>query len=119
MDKELRKLNKGISFIRERISKDLAMNQLYIFLSICEKEGQSMYDLAPLLDVPLSTISRNTKELSKYIEKDSKTGEKVLQGYDLIRSEQDIEERRRLVFFLTPKGKKLRDELIKYLKEEE
>jgi DNA-binding MarR family transcriptional regulator len=76
-----------------------------------------MNDLVEKLDLPQASISRSTKELSKYIERDPKTNEKKLVGYDLIRTEPDLEERRRLVLYLTPKGRQVKELLQKYMKE--
>lgn len=117
MANAIRIFNQGISFIREHINKDIAFSQLAVFIEVCLKEGITMYDLVDKLDLPQASISRCTKELSKYIEKDPKTGERKIGGYDLIRSEPDLEERRRLVLYLTPKGQQIKKLLEEYLKE--
>lgn len=104
----IRVFSQGISFIRKHINKDIAFSQLAVFIEVCIKEGISMYDLVEKLDLPQASISRCTKELSKYIEKDPKTGERRMVGYDLVRTEPDLEERRRLVLYLTPKGQQIK-----------
>ena len=109
--------NRGLTFVRTHLNKDIALSHLAIFLEVCLHEGITMAYLAEKLDLPQASVSRSTKELCKYVEKDLKTGEKKLLGYDLIRTEPDLEERRRLVLFLTPKGKQIKESLEKYLEE--
>lgn len=117
MGNEIKIFNRGISFVRKHINKDIAISHLAIFLEVCLQEGLTMNDLVEKLDLPQASISRSTKELSKYIERDPKTNEKKLVGYDLIRTEPDLEERRRLVLYLTPKGRQVKELLQKYMKE--
>jgi DNA-binding MarR family transcriptional regulator len=109
---------RGLTFVRTYLNKDIALSHLAIFIEVCLNGGITMSDLADKLELPQASISRSTKELSKYIEKDPKTGEKKLAGYDLIRTEPDLEERRRLVLYLTSKGKQIKELLEKYMEEE-
>lgn len=83
-------------------------------MAICVKEGQSVYDLIGHFKLPQPSTSKNLKELGKYIVTD-KDGNKTVKGYDLIRAEPDLEERRILVYYLTPKGQALKEKIEKII----
>jgi DNA-binding MarR family transcriptional regulator len=70
-----------------------------------------MYKMQEDLEIPLASISRNAKELCRYIVRDPKTDAKVYQGYNLLEADKDPENLRRVIYRLTPKGKELKKEL--------
>lgn len=66
-------------------------------------------NLREILDLPSSTVSRNTAQLSDI-------GSAERPGYDWIRLEIDRHQRNRKLIALTPKGKKLRRMIARFLR---
>lgn len=60
-----------------------------------------MSDLCRGLNMGQGSVSKNVKMMSQWMEGNE------LKGYGLIRTEQDLKERRRFNVVLTPKGEKL------------
>ena len=116
MDKQaLERLYNTLMYFRRHINPEMPIQQLLIYLRICLDERLTMKDIEDALEMPNGTVSRNFKVLSKYIVRDSQ-GNKSIEGYDLLRIEPDIEERRRNVAQLTTKGLKVAEEISKILK---
>lgn len=101
----LRTLLRVTTFVQEELKQDLVLSYLAIFLLVCVNEPVTMPEIGERLSLTQTTVSRGVKTLSRYKEK----GE--IQGFDLVFSMPDIEERRRFAVHLTPKGKELRDRL--------
>jgi DNA-binding MarR family transcriptional regulator len=89
----------------------MALPQISIFLLVAEKPGITMTDISVELDMPQGTVSRNIKELTKYLDRYKNSC-----GYDLLKVEPDMEERRRFACFLSNKGKRIVSELEEIFK---
>ena len=97
---------KVVRFLRNELSKELPTQQLDLFLTIAEQEGVTTNELMAQLDMPQGTVSRNIKALGRYVV-DGDGGDKVVAGYDLIRIEPDIYNRKTNAYYLTKKGQEL------------
>ena len=104
MRTETTKLATFVRTLRQELG-DLQLQQVALFLEIAADEGISSPVLESKLKVSGATVSRNVKLLSKYPDKGS------IKGLDLVRTEPDLYERRRFVYFLTDKGKRLIEKL--------
>jgi len=102
--KALRKLRRFVKTLRG-VNPEFPSQQLAILLAIADEPGVAAVELCKRLDIQPGSMTRNTKSLSKYIEIDPKTGQKVTKGLDLIYMTPDIENRKRLGLFLTEAGK--------------
>lgn len=76
-----------------------------------------MPDISERIGMPQGTLSRNIKQLSRYTVRGEKGGREV-RGYNLLRTEPDLDERRRLAVYLTKDGKALIEDLEQILEEE-
>ena len=103
----IKKFKESLDVIRSVFGNEVYITQLAIFLEVANHEGISTPDLEKRLGVAQNTLSRNIKKLSRY--RDRKT--KKIEGLNLMYSTQDLEERRRFVFFLTPEGHELKKRL--------
>lgn len=101
MERHLKRLVRVLAFIRQRISPDMPCQQLALFLSVALEDGITMADLGKRLEMSQGSVSKNVRMLSRYLE----SGQ--LRGYDLVKAEQDLAERRRFVVNLTPKGREV------------
>ena len=104
------KMLQAIGAIQSKTHRDISINQVSILLYTMEHEGSDMYEIEEKLMIPLPSVSRSTKELGKYIIKDEDDN-KVMKGWNLITTEKDLENTRKLNLFLTSKGKELRKEI--------
>lgn len=104
-----------MQYLREAVHPDFALSQLVIFLTVCTRPGISQVEICEELGMLNGTVSRNTKQLSKYIELDPNTGEKRTLGYDLVTATQDLEDRRRMGIYPTTKGEIVVESLMKLL----
>lgn len=107
-----------IQRIRGRINPDFAIAQLALFLYVAQREGLTMPELSEHLDMPQGTLSRNIKQLSRYSVR-LEGGDKEVRGYGLLRTEPDLEERRRLAVYLTKDGRKFIADLERLIMEGE
>lgn len=103
------RLYKAIERVRE-LNPDFAISQLSLFLYVVQHEGITLHEVAEALRIPQGTVSRNTKQLGRYIVT-REDGTKEVRGYGLLRTEPDMEERRRLAVYLTKDGKQLVNDL--------
>ncbi|HLZ66230.1 MAG TPA: MarR family transcriptional regulator [Aliidongia sp.] len=83
-----------------RLDPDLPIQYALSFLTIAQREGMSMGELAQHLGIAQSSASRNIAALSKW----HSFGKA---GHDLVEAHEDPRERRRKLVQLTPKGKRL------------
>lgn len=114
----IRGLHRVLEKIRHSIAHDIAITQLAIFLTVCHREGITMTQLGNVLSMPPGSVSRNVKILSRYlIENEDETRE--VRGYDLVRTEPALDDRRKMAVYLTGKGRRLRDSIQAWLREEE
>ena len=84
----------------------LSFEALQLIIAVYHNPGISMPGLADFLDLHDSTVSRNVKKLSMYVNDKGQTD-----GYDLIETRPDLINRRRLGCHLTEKGKGLIERL--------
>lgn len=96
-------LRKAVEFIRDEVDIDFAPSQWLIVLLAHEKPGITMPEMRKYLDMPQGSLSRNIKRLTKYFVT-LEDGSRELRGYDLIRLEPDVEERRRYAVYLSKRG---------------
>ncbi|GGF32889.1 hypothetical protein GCM10011611_43830 [Aliidongia dinghuensis] len=83
-----------------RLDPDLPIQYALSFLTIAQREGMSMGELAQHLGIAQSSASRNIAALSKW----HSFGKA---GHDLVEAHEDPRERRRKLVKLTPKGQRL------------
>lgn len=107
------KLLRVIKVFQRETLVDFGVPLFQIFLQLCIKPGLTFPELEEILDLPQTTVSRNVKKLSRYTE----AGCEEVKGYDLVYTQPDLYERRRLAAFLTEKGEKLREEILSIMEE--
>lgn len=107
----LNTLDRALTYIRREVHPDIAMSHLHVYLKVCQRDGITMPEVMESLGMTTGVISRSVKKLSRYIETD-RLGNRVICGYDLVRTEPDLIERRRMAIYLTDKGKEVREGLI-------
>lgn len=88
-----------------KLDPDLPSQTVATFLYVCLHEGCPMKDIADGLGLAQSTTSRNVAALSKWHRLRKP-------GLNLVDAKEDFYERRRKLVTLTPRGRKLRDELL-------
>lgn len=105
----LDRLHRVVEHIRSSVRHDIPLSQLTVYLTVCRQPGITMLDIQEDLDMLQGSLSKITKQLSRY----SVKGE--IKGYDLVRTEPDLEDRRRMAVHLTQKGSQLRREIVDIL----
>jgi DNA-binding MarR family transcriptional regulator len=121
--KEITQLIRVMETIRKKINSDMPTQQVHILLTVADNPGITMPELSKKLDMNQGTVSRNTKILGTYIEKadadKAKKSKKAadLKGYDLLRTEPDMYNRKALAVFLTKKGEQVVKQLAKVLEQ--
>ncbi len=103
--------------LHSNIDKELQLQQLKLFLYVAKanrkmKKKPSSQDIAEALNMPQGSVSRNTKVMGIWVD-----GHGTKRGMDLIKSEPDIYERRRLVYSLTEHGENVFQQLASALGE--
>lgn len=107
------RFRQAIERVRE-INPDFAISQLSLLLYVATNEGKTMHELCAETGMPQGSVSRNIKQLSRYAEVD-RHGRRELKGYNLVRTEPDVIERRRLAVYLTKEGEALIEDLYNIL----
>ena len=95
-----------------KLDNQLESQTIAVFFAVCEhegKEGMSMQDLASLLHIAQSSISRNVYKLSQ-------VNRHRVTGLGLVESYEDPLERRRKLVTTTLKGRKLYTKLSSLVK---
>lgn len=105
MNKTTIKMNSFINAARH-YHPHLSFEALQLIIVVHHNPGISMPNLADFLDLQDSTVSRNVKKLSMYVDDKGQTN-----GYDLIETKPDLINRKRLGCHLTEKGKGLIERL--------
>lgn len=109
--REITKLVKAMELLRQKISKELPIQHIVLLLKVAEKPGITMPELSDVLDMPQGTVSRNVKVLSHYGERtegqEGKPSKFEVKGYDLLRVEPDMYNRKSLAVYLTKKGEEI------------
>jgi DNA-binding MarR family transcriptional regulator len=106
-DSELRKLIRICDLFREQpgASSNVPLAVLEAFLLACLYEGASLKDLCDLSGQAQSTLSRHLLDLGE-------RNRKREPGLKLVAWRHPPEELRRKEYYLTPKGKALRDRML-------
>ena len=97
------KMYQAIEAVRQ-IDPEMQAHTINIFLLICMFPGITMKDLGERVGVSQATMSRNIAAMGKVHRMNRP-------GYDLVLAEEDPAERRRKIVTLTPKGKRLKDQI--------
>jgi len=90
-----------------------------VFMLVAEREGITMPEACSILEMPQASLSRIVKELSVF-NKEGMRGTSGIISPDhqgVIKVVPDATHRKRYAMYLTDKGKNLRDEIIKIMKE--
>lgn len=98
---------KVVDAVRRVCEDTMPSQQLAAFLFIAKNDGCSMADLAEYMDQAQSSISRAAAALSVH----NTLSRNKKKGYGLVKAEEDPRERRRKLLKLTPKGRKLAEEI--------
>ncbi|MCX7369860.1 MAG: MarR family winged helix-turn-helix transcriptional regulator [Alphaproteobacteria bacterium] len=97
----------------QAIHRSVTVEMVNVFLMVALDEGQRSIDYSRKTGLSQSTISRYLLDLSQYrrqLTEDSDTGRQ--EGHGLIWSEVDPQELRAKRYFLTPRGKAIRDRVV-------
>ena len=105
--------------IMRQLDARMEMQQFAVFLYVgrhsMPNRGVTMQEIGEALNLPQSTTSRNVLRLSEYAGIDRYT-KKRNAGLGLLTTEEDPNELRRKVVFLSKSGAKIYDELMRYAK---
>lgn len=100
-----RRLVEVVEIFRE-VYEDMSIRQIVMLLAIAAAgdEGITQTDLSVQYKMPQGSVSRNARQLSRYIAPTFAGGDPEIQGLDLIECRPDLYETRRLNCTLTQKG---------------
>lgn len=109
---DLKSVDKLIRIVElfRTLDHKIPSSQIHAFLAVCAKPGLGPSEYAKLLGTTQPIASRMLLELGQ---KD-RTG---TQGMDLVDSKRDIENLRIYKQFLTPKGRRLLNQILRIMKE--
>ena len=102
--RQFRTIYQLIAVFRD-VEKDMPMSMAVIFVWVSLNEGKTQVDLRNALGMPSATSSRNLAALSKV----HRLGK---EGHNLIKWEENPEDRRAKLLYLTTKGKALTKTLL-------
>lgn len=108
----IKKLFKAMEFLRDRVYKELPIQQISIFLLATLNPGITFREIKETLDVHQATVSRNVKELSHYKVVDS-SDNVVNKGHNLLVTAPNDYNRREYSVFLSTHGKLIAQQLEK------
>lgn len=117
--REISQLIKVMETLRRRVHSDMPTQQVHILLTVADQPGITMPEIAKKLDMNQGTVSRNVKVMGIYAEKPAgakakgKKGDAEIRGYDLLRTQPDLYNRKSLAVFLTKKGEQVVKSLTK------
>lgn len=106
-------LLKALEYVRNRVHRELPLQQLHLFLIVARQQGITMPELMAVLDMPQGTVSRNVKALSHYLK--WQNGIAVPHGRGLLRTLPSADNRHVLAVYLTGRGEALLEELARCL----
>ena len=111
-EQEINKLLDTVEYLSGTLSPKLSLEQLIAFLIICQREEIALVDLADKMDWSLLKSSRTVNTLA-----DRRYGNgKYSEGYEVVYTAEDKDNRTFKNAFLTHKGKEIKGRLIKMLK---
>jgi len=102
----IRRLEAAVQYLRTEVYEEIPSQQIVLLLAVAMEEGITQYQLGINLGMPPGTVSRNVKMLGQWGARDAK-GSLSMKGFNLLDTRPDVEERRRMAVFLTPKGRAL------------
>ena len=105
--KSIEKMVHALELLRTTIG-DLGIQQIIMLLTIFEHDGITQHELCEKLNLKQGTVSKNARRMSVVEINNPKTGEKRLEGMDLIALRPDPQQYRRLACVLTSRGKQVR-----------
>ena len=100
----------------QAVHRTMSVELVNVFLLVALQEGQRSIDYCRATGISQSTISRYLLDLSEYrrdLSEEAKTKRQA--GFGLVRSEVDPEELRAKRYYLTPRGRVLRDQIASIL----
>jgi DNA-binding MarR family transcriptional regulator len=98
---DIKRLRDAVRYLREHVSPTVGLQFLIVFLEVAVNEGVTEHELIQLTGIGTGTISRNVNQ--------------VVHKYGLISTSYHATEYRRVACYLTPRGKKVRDDLLRIL----
>lgn len=110
---EINRLLEVLQFLRNRLNRELPIQQAVLLLTVAGRPGITMPELMAALDMPQGTVSRNVKALSHSVS--WQAGAVVPRGYGLLRTQPSVGNRQILAVFLTGRGQALVEELCRRL----
>jgi hypothetical protein len=98
----------------QAMNRSMTVEVANVFLMVCLDEGQRLTDYTKKTGLSQSTLSRYLLDLSTYRRDLSEGAEDDgrKEAYGLVRSEVDPMELRAKRYFLTPRGRALRDRVL-------
>ena len=106
LEQQITQLSEVITCLRVELNKDLPIQHIALLLAVVEQPGISMQDLMDRLDMPQGSVSRNVKLLAD-----------LGRGYGLLRTGQDVVNRKQVVVFPTEKCLLLIEKLCRLIME--
>ena len=95
--------------IIRQVDEDLTVLRLAILLDIHAHEGTAYHEVGNRLDIRRSSLSRNISRLDTFGYSQNR------KGLGLVHTEEDPENRRQRLCYLTPEGKRLVQRITKTL----
>jgi DNA-binding MarR family transcriptional regulator len=96
----------AVADVISEVYAEMPIQQIRL-LFLLSKEGECYSDvIMNTLGMTSASLSRSVRTLSVWLEKDE-NGQAVKRGLDLVETRQDMFERRKYIYLLTPKGKAL------------
>lgn len=93
------KLSKVLGYLQE-VHPDISIEQIKTFLLVSQNEGLAGIEYARLAAIPQTTISRQLLDLGE-------RNRKKEEGLGLVEARRDVQDYRRWLYRLTPRGRKL------------
>lgn len=106
-------LIRALKFLREKLDKDMPIQQALVFLLIGDQPTITQPELCALTGMPQGSVCRHLVALGHYTRKpnaaERKEGKKemVSDGMDLLTIHPDLTNRRRLAYSLNTKGQSI------------
>ncbi len=93
----------------------MSLEMAGVFFVVCYHERIPLTQIGERLNLPQVTVHRHVSALSRAFYK----RDRYEQGFGLLATEEDPENRVRKIAFLTKKGEEVRDQLLSLLEEKE
>jgi DNA-binding MarR family transcriptional regulator len=114
----IERLERLVRHLREKVNEEFPLQHLAILIKVAQQEGITQHQMVTELNSYSGSMSRNIKLLSQWADRDDK-GTLHIKGYNLLECRPDLEERKRMAVYLSPKGKQLMGELDSIMKGED